>query len=67
MKVKCIDDGDGSWAYILTVGKIYAVIREDIFTYKIINDNCYHTSCPKRLFKTLSEIRNEKIDKLLDQ
>ena len=64
MKVKCIKN-NGLKNY-LTIGKTYEVININYFgNYIIIDDNCYHTSCPKRVFKTLSEIRNDKIDKLL--
>ena len=50
----------------LTIGKIYNAI-EDVDIYHIINDYNEYTSSqyPKEWFKTSSEIRNEKIDKLL--
>jgi hypothetical protein len=64
MKIKCIKN-DG-WLD-LTLGKIYDVIF--IYNdgdYDIINDNDYEWYYPKECFKPLYEIRNEKIDKLLE-
>ena len=63
MKVKCI--GRGIW-FLLTVGKIYEVIREDEKNgYWLLNDRGALFSYSKELFKPLSEVRNEKIDRLL--
>jgi hypothetical protein len=62
MKIKCINDG--GWEY-LTIGKIYEVFYIDKYYYKINNDNGYKHWYSKDWFKTLSEIRNDKIDKLL--
>jgi hypothetical protein len=59
MKVKCINKG--IWLS-LTIGKTYDVIEYDYDGYyKMDNEKWY----PKSWFKSLSEIRNEKIDKLL--
>ena len=64
MKVKCINNN--GIEILLTVGKIYNVIKIDNDgDYGIINDlgsNCWFF---KEYFKPLSEIRNERIDKLL--
>ena len=60
MKVKCIDIG--YWVF-LTIDKIYDVIKYD---YYIIDDSGNKWRYPKELFKTLSEMRNDKINKLLE-
>ena len=64
MKVKCIN----SIIWYLTIGKIYDVIKIDSADnyYWIINDSDRLFNYPKKHFKLLSEIRNEKIDKLLN-
>lgn len=64
MKVKCINTG--CWKYI-TIGKIYEVIKEDedVTTYWLKNDRMSIGYYDKNLFKSLYEIRNEKIDRLL--
>jgi hypothetical protein len=49
----------------LTINKTYEVIEDGIYNYKIIFDNGNEWWFPKIYFKPLSEIRNEKIDKLL--
>ena len=64
MKIKCIKN----YGYNrLTINKIYEVIRiyqdED---YEIIDDNGVENWYHKEWFKPLSELRNEKIDKLLN-
>jgi hypothetical protein len=64
MKVVCIDN-DNDWFY-LTIGKVYEVIIVSDFGYILINDISIKCNYRKEYFKTLSEIRNEKIDKLLD-
>jgi hypothetical protein len=63
MKVKCIDRG--FWL-LLTIGKTYDVIDVTGNWYLIINDNGDKDWYYKSSFKPLSEIRNEKIDKLLE-
>ena len=65
MKVKCINNDD--WKYLI-IDKIYDVIEEDDEDdeYQMINDKGYIWGCSKYRFKLLSEIRNEKIDKLLE-
>lgn len=60
MKVKCIDNKDNEDR--LTIGKFYNVIDYDVFWYEIENTEL---KFPKFRFTTLSEIRNEKINKLL--
>jgi hypothetical protein len=64
MKVKCIDNK--GWKTWLTIDKIYEVIDIDDDNYYIKDDNGYEFWYPKEWFKLLSEIRNEKIDKLLE-
>ena len=64
MKVKYIKNID--YELNLAIGKIYDVI--DIAyngNYIIIDDDNDKWIYPKSWFKPLSEIRNEKIDKLL--
>ena len=65
MKVKCIDIG--GWSRSLTLGKTYDVISEGVFDdYQIINDKGEEWHFFKKYFKPLSEIRNDKINKLLE-
>jgi hypothetical protein len=62
-KVVCINNkGFEKW---LTIGKHYEILEEWEYDYYIINDINWHGWYFKEWFKTLSEIRNEKIDKLL--
>lgn len=64
MKVKCINNND--WPNFLTKGKTYEVIRiriDDEGDYVLIDDECWYL---KYLFKPLSELRNETINKLLE-
>ena len=70
MKIKCINNK--GYEYHLTVGKTYEVIKRNdkininsITWYYMIDDVNDILCFPKTYFKTLSEIRNEKIDKLL--
>ena len=62
MKVVCIKNNG---LYDLTIGKPYVVIKETMMSYVIISDHKFENWYFKEYFKTLSEIRNEKIDKLL--
>jgi hypothetical protein len=63
MKVVCIDKY--GWKY-LTEGKTYKVTEiTEYGNYWIIDDYNHDLLCLNECFKTLSEIRNEKIDKLL--
>lgn len=70
MKVKCINNRYeyNNWKFIsLTIGKIYDVfeiIRD--CEYLIINDHNMESSYPKECFTSLSEIRNDTINKLLE-
>ena len=62
-KVKCIDDK----GWYLTIGKIYEVIQlNGNDDYIIINDKGEKLWYEKEYFISLSEIRNEKINKLLE-
>ena len=62
MKVECINKGDNIY---LTIGKTYDINNYNDKCYKIINDNNKDWYYSKEYFKPLSEIRNEKINKLL--
>jgi hypothetical protein len=64
MKIKCINNK--GWSS-LTLGKTYDVIEEDDDNdYSIIDDDNDKWWFSKEWFKPLYEIRNEKIDKLLE-
>jgi hypothetical protein len=64
MKVKCINNK--GYEYRLTIGKWYNVIRNhQYYGFLIIDDKNYEFWFSKKYFKSLSEIRNNKIDKLL--
>ena len=65
MKVVCIRN-----KYLkkyLTISKIYNVIYEDGDVYKIIDDNDKEEWVTKYYFKSISEYRNETINKLLGE
>lgn len=66
-KVVC-KDSNAVYGNCLTIGKIYNIISENSYGYNIINDDGYNCNYFKYRFKQLSksEIRNEKIDKLLE-
>ena len=64
MKIKCIDNDD-YWLN-LTIDKIYEVIAESSSGYKIINDLGEENWYRKEWFKTISEMRNDKINRLLE-
>ena len=68
MKVKCINIKYDRYNYksYLTIGKTYNVIREDDYWYWTIDDDGDERGYPKEWFKPLSEIRNETINKLLE-
>jgi hypothetical protein len=63
MTIVCINNENNEKK--LTIGKSYLVIDDDVYYY-ITNDLNYKWFYCKELFKTLFEIRNEKIDKLLN-
>lgn len=62
MNVVCKENINGQLS--ITIGKSYEVII-DKYAYKIMDDNDEYKYYPKEMFKSLSEIRNEKINKLL--
>lgn len=64
MKIKCIDKGIFSY---LTIGKTYEVTRKDENLYWIINDKDAEDWYFKNWFISLSEYRNDKINKLLER
>jgi hypothetical protein len=63
MKVKCIYNK--GWEKWLTIGKTYDALIDNEYGYVIINDYGVRDWNPKEWFKLLSEIRIEKINKLL--
>jgi hypothetical protein len=64
MKVVC-KENDG-YKNCLTINKTYDIINEKKYGYQMINDKGYIWGCSKHCFKLLSEYRNEKINKLLE-
>ena len=65
MKVKCINNKGHLY---ITIGKTYEVVSIDADgDYIIIDDNGHDWWYQKQYFKTLSEIRNEKIERLLGE
>lgn len=66
MRVKYICDYN--WEGNFTLGKIYDVIDYEDGTYTIIDDyGMKYNGYPDEWFKPLSEIRNEKINRLLNE
>jgi hypothetical protein len=69
MKIVCINNwynNENDICYNLTLCKTYKVINKDIYQYNIIDDfnnRCWYN---KDRFKLLSEYRNDRIDKLLE-
>ena len=68
MKVKCINK-DVIYLDTLTINKIYEVIDRDSdnIGYKIKDDTDNNHWYPKKWFESKSEIRNDKINKLLGE
>jgi hypothetical protein len=65
MKVVCIYNK--GWEKWITLGKTYEIIRiNEDGDYWIIDDENDELWVAKEWFKSLSEIRNEKIDELLN-
>jgi hypothetical protein len=65
MKVVCIDNKDCDY---ITIGKTYEVININEYEYNIIDDcGDDYWDYDIEFFKTLSDIRNEKINKLLGE
>jgi hypothetical protein len=64
MKVKCINNK--YYDDRLALDKIYEVIAETTYYYQIIDNTFQKTWWNKKWFKTMLEIRNEKINKLLE-
>jgi hypothetical protein len=67
MKVNCIKNR--GYGYRLNIGKTYDVIEDGKYDYIIIDidDKNDELLCPKYYFKSLAEIRIEKINKLLEE
>ena len=64
MNVKCINNYKCRGE--LTISKTYDITNMTFDFYYLLNDHGHHCWYEKKLFKTLSEIRAEKIDKLLE-
>ena len=64
MKVKCIENNGRKY---LTVDKTYEVIAIYNNDYRIIDDDGDKYLYSKELFKSVSEIRNDTINKLLEE
>ena len=62
MNVKCININGYTY---LTIGKTYKVIEEDNYCYYLMGDDGNKWQYRKELFKKISKIRNETINKLL--
>lgn len=65
MKVKCINNMD--YEDCLTLNKIYDINYEGQNRYDMFDNFGNECEFNKNRFKKLSEIRNEKIDKLLGE
>lgn len=72
-KVVCINNianKNENYTMCLTLGKIYDVIEKerhyDFTAYKILDDKGYMRSYFSKYFKKISDIRNEKIDNILN-
>jgi hypothetical protein len=63
MKVKCIIN-EPYYFFQLTKGQLYNVIEENIFSYKIIDDNGVTDKFEKGIFLSEKEIRKLKLKKL---
>ena len=64
--VVCINNIDETNKVLnLTIGKIYEDVGSGVFTTDVINDLGNEVAYMKDRFIDLSEVRNEKIDKLL--
>ena len=70
MKVICVrTDYDGDWSsfsskHMLSLDKWYDVINEGPDFYTIIWNNGYQANLSKKYFKTLEELRQEKLTEL---
>ncbi len=70
MKVVCVTtDYSGNWSsssskLILTIGKWYDVVDGGDDFYTIIWNNGYQANLSKSYFKTIEEIRQDKLNEL---
>jgi hypothetical protein len=70
MKVICVTtEHDGKWnsfssRLMLTIGKWYRVVDEGEDYYTIIWKDGYKANLSKQYFKTLQQIRRDKLDQL---
>jgi hypothetical protein len=75
MKVVCVNNGemDGAMdsSVNLTVGKVYITLGDNVSTsdhvYNIVNDLGKRVSYYHRRFKLLEEIREDKLNKILNE
>lgn len=63
MKIVCIDNSNRGFG--ITLYKIYDVVRESNWHFSIINDVGENYDYLKNRFKTLEEIREERINTIL--
>jgi hypothetical protein len=68
IKLKCVDNKyiSGQCYSAFIIGEIYCGFLHSSGEYYLIVNRGLLLSCPTYMFKTLSKIRNEKIDKLLN-
>jgi len=70
MKVVCVTtDYDGKWSsfsskLMLTIGKWYDVANEGPDYYTIIWNNGYQANLSKSYFKTLQQVRQDKLTEI---
>lgn len=70
MKVVCVTtDYSGTWSsfsskLMLIIGKWYDVVNEGSDFYTIIWNNGYQANLSKSYFKTIEEIRQDKLNEL---
>ena len=51
----------------ITTNKIYSIISENDHSYKVINDVGMMVSYMKERFKSLKEVREEKLNKIFEK
>lgn len=71
MKIVCITNWiypvNGEFIYPLTKDKIYEVMQDEDDFWYIINDYGRNDVYPKTNFKTISELRDDKLNILINE